>query len=138
MSNVVGLPKRERLIWLCGHCGCSTWYLYSDSLTECAACGNVSDGCEWVTPIEDKPKSPEKDNGASVNIIGVGSVELAKRRVLKVINDRSGELALIAGWTSDGGMKAWSDIETAEQRDWVVRKLHELAASFQDKKFDDA
>lgn len=133
MTNVVNLRAHSRLVFVCGACGCSTFYLYNDHTTECAACGGADNGGEWVTPIEDRTKSPEKDNGSSVNVIGVGSVEFAKRRVLKSISAMSDDLCLVAGWSTDGAMKAWSDYETAAQRDWLARKLRELAASFEAK-----
>jgi hypothetical protein len=127
MSNIIDFQKRERLIWTCGHCGCSTFYLYSDETTECAGCGHASEGGEWVTPLAEEKKSPEKNNAGSINSIAIGSVEFAKRRVLKKINDNSGELAFVASWFEDGGMTSWSGAQTDEQKDWVVRRLQELA-----------
>jgi hypothetical protein len=133
MSNVVDLPKRERLIWTCGHCGCSTFYLYNDQTCECAGCENISDAGEWVTPIESKPRSPEKDNAGSLSVIAIGNVNFAKRNVLKKIAARSDEIALVAGWFEDGSSTSWCGAETEEQRDWAIRKLNELAGFIANK-----
>lgn len=129
MSEVVDFPKPEHLIWTCGHCGCSTFYLYNDGTSECAGCDFVSDGGEWVTPVADGPKHPEKDNAGSISTIAIGNPEFAKRRVLKKINENASELAFIAGWFEEGGMTSWCGAETDEQKAWVVRRLHELAAA---------
>lgn len=96
MSNVVGFPKAERLIFTCGHCTCSSFYLYDDGSCECAGCNFVSDGGEWVTPLRDKPKYPEKDDGNAVNTIAIGSVEFARRRVVKRISDEHQDLAFVS------------------------------------------
>lgn len=132
-GNIVDFRKATRLTWLCGACGCSTWYLYNDSTVECAACDKVSEGSEWVTPIQNEPQNPERDNAGSICVVGVGSVELAKRRVMKVIDNRKGEISFIAAWFDDGGMKSWSGAQTPEQRDWVVEKLRQLADHIAEK-----
>lgn len=131
MGEIVSFGKAERLVWVCGECGCSTFYLYNDTTSECAGCGRVSDGGEWVTPLQDKKQSPEKNNGGCVDVISIGSVDFARRRVLKKIADNPEEIALVARWTEDGDMTSWSAAETPEQRDWAARKLRELAASFE-------
>jgi hypothetical protein len=133
VTNVVDLPKRERLIWICGHCGCSSFYLYSDQTCECAGCGHVSDGGEWVTPIEDKTKSPEKDNAGSISVVAIGSVQFAKARALKAINSRTNEIALVGAWFEDGSSNSWCGAETKDQQELVVRKLRELADHIENK-----
>lgn len=127
MSNVVDLPKRERLIWTCAHCGCSTFYLYNDQTSECAGCEHVSAAGEWVTPILNKPHAPEKDNAGSLSVIAIGSIQFAKRNVVKKINARSDEIAMVAAWFEDGSSTSWAGAETEEQRQWTVRKLNEMA-----------
>jgi hypothetical protein len=127
VNNVVDLPKRERLIWMCGHCGCTSFYLYNDQTSECAGCGFIGEGAEWVTPIEDGPKSPEKDNGGSVSVVAIGSPQFAKARTMKAIHSRSDEIALVGAWFEDGSSKSWCGAETEEQKEWTVRKLRELA-----------
>lgn len=130
MADIVDLHKPERLLWICGACGCSTFYLYNDETTECAACGHMSDGGEWVTPLKDKKQSPEKDDSGATNVISIGTVVFAKRSVLKKLQESSADIVLLAGWREDGSMNSWSGAETAEQRDWAVRKLRELADSY--------
>lgn len=133
MSNVIDLHRRERLIWMCGNCGCSTFYLYSDQTIECAGCEHVSDGGEWVTPIENKAKAPEKDNASSICVIAIGSPQVARLRVLKKINDRAADIALTAAWFDDGAMTSWCGAETEEQKAWAIRKLSELSNSIEQK-----
>lgn len=131
MADIVDLHKPERLMWLCGHCGCTTFRLYNDSTSECAACGSVSDGGEWVTPLADMPKSPEKDNGNSINVIGIGTIDFARRGVLKKITDKIEDVAIVAAWFNDGSMTSWSGAETPSQRDWIIRKLRDLLEHFE-------
>lgn len=125
--SIINFPKPERLIFTCGHCGCSTFYLYDDETIECAGCNFKSNGGEWVTPLQSHSKSPEKDNSGSVDMIAIGSIEFARRRVVKRIMDEQSDLAFVAGWFEEGGMTSWSGAETEEQKDWTVRKLRELA-----------
>ncbi|MGV2135156.1 hypothetical protein GOZ83_19705 [Agrobacterium vitis] len=129
--EVVDFPKPERLIWLCGECQSSTWFLYDDDVCECANCGNVSDASRWVTPIRDAPQAPEETDGGTVIRTFVGSPELAKRRVMKKLADQTGKLAMLISYFEDGSGSHWIAAETVEQRDWTVRKLRELADSIE-------
>ncbi len=130
MGTVVELPKPARLVWLCAECQCATFYLYNDNTCECAGCGFLSGAGEWVTPLQDKPARPEKDDGASINVIQFDSEEYARRRVLKKITDNRDDIRLVAAWFGEGGLSVWCDAQTPEQRDWTVRKLREMADSY--------
>lgn len=129
MGDVIQLHSPERLVYLCGVCGCSTFRLYNDETSECAGCGAISCGGVWVTPLQDAPERPDLDNGDAIDVVAIGSPELAKRRVLKRIEAGASHIALMACWFRDGSMTAWSDIETDEQRQWACRKLADLQKS---------
>ncbi|MDO6966967.1 hypothetical protein [Rhizobium alvei] len=128
-DNVIDLrpEAKERLIYLCVECGCSTFYMYSDGTTECAACNGLDAGGEWVTKLESQPKSPEKTDAGSFSVTCVGSPELARERVVKNINTRKGELALLGGWFEDGSVSLWDGAEDDDQNDWLINKLREAA-----------
>lgn len=127
MAEIVDLKSASRLIWLCGHCGCTTFRLYDDHTAECAGCENISEGSQWVTPIQDKPKDPDKDSGGCVDVIGIGAVSLARRRVLKTISDKADDIAFVVAYFEDGAMSAWTGMETEEQRQWTLDRLRQLS-----------
>ena len=130
MGDVVRL--REKLVWVCGLCDCTTFRLYNDGTVECALCGSVSDDTDgWVESLKDKPvKEGETDEG-TWSVTGIGTVDFARKRVMRMINEweENGKLAVVAAWDLDGDAKMWADIETQEQKDWMVRKVSEFLDS---------
>jgi hypothetical protein len=135
--TVVDFPKRERMIWLC-RCGCSTFYLYDDSTTECAACNLAGDGAEWVKSLADAPRNPDRDDFNSVSIKAIGSVDFAKHSVLKRISNEKDDVRMVAAWFDDGSMTSWCGAETQEQQDWAVEKANDYARNLAVRKMPDA
>lgn len=129
MSNIIDFPKEEepKLIWFCGHCNCSSFFLYNDYTVECAGCGHNSDGGEWVRYLAPSPKAPtEKDNSTAINTIAWGSPEFSRKSVMKHVKDWDANIAMLAVWNHDGAMKSWTDIATQEQKDWCIRHMQDL------------
>lgn len=139
-DNVVELrpEEKETLIYHCGECGSTTFYLLSDGHSECAACNGLDAGGEWVTRLEDDPRSPEKDNGGAFNVKNYGTPIFARERVIKTINQRKDEVALVAAWWSNGGMTLWECAETPEQQAWCVERLREAADNLALRKVEGA
>jgi hypothetical protein len=133
MDNVIPLKKEDtRLVWMCALCNCSSFYLYDDKTIECAGCHHPSeDNGEWVINLPNAPpvETITKDDGNLVNVVAWGSEEFSRRRVLKEVtkwNDDN-RLTAMVGWSEDGGMRSWSSVNNEAQKQWLLRKISELA-----------
>jgi hypothetical protein len=119
MSEIVNFPtKEEPRIWVCA-CGCSSFELMSDNSVHCALCQTVStDNGGWTAP---DTKSEWDGDERVREISGNGDPEFAKR----VVSRRAleSDVTVIVVLKKDGAISAWTDVETAEQRDWVDRQL---------------
>ena len=117
-------PPTERKIWVCS-CGCSTFTLLSDGSVECAMCEEPShdDQGGWTMPgtaTEWSGDAPVRD------IAGNGSIEFAKRLILKRAEAEDAALVVVAD--RDGAIHTWSECETEEQFAWAGRKLDDIKA----------
>lgn len=134
MSDVVKFgPKAPKtpLIWVCT-CGCSTFELLSDNTVRCPVCEIVSPSPDggWYAPETDKMwEGKESDEAPIRDISGNGSVEFARARLRKYATDE--DAMAICVFKEDGAVHTWSMVETAEQLEWLKRKLevaYELTA----------
>lgn len=137
--SVVQFPgEKERLIWTCAECHCSTFYLYSDDTSECASCGLLSgNNGEWVRCLEvEPPETTEKTDAGYTSIINFGSPEIARKRVFKKIEDWGDDIVFINGIHNDGQSTSWYNFETKKQKKWLLRKLKGLIKAIKDQKVD--
>lgn len=109
----------ERYIWVCC-CGCNTFVLRGDSKVECAMCGCLTPTEQggWFAPdtdVEWEGDAPIRD------ISGNGGVEFARRRMTQLSSVDDASAVIIV--RDDGTIHSWSKCETAEQFEWLARKL---------------
>ena len=123
MSNVVPLKPRPQLTWICTHCNCGTFHLFDDGTIKCAGCKTEGDSKgEWVKFLPPPPdEAPARDDGDVVNTLIWAGKDLARRRVLRSIQDWDKDIAILGVWHKDGTMRVWHDCDD----DWAVRKITE-------------
>lgn len=118
-SNVVELhPSKAAYIWLCGKCGCKTWFVRQDGELECPSCENISDAGWLELPAVSAETIVEEPNTTVVNF---ASHEMALRSVL--VHASKSEACLVLVLRRDGHIDSWKDIETDEQREWLRRRI---------------
>lgn len=119
MSNIVEMPRREPLIWVC-KCGCSTFKLYDSDEVECAQCGVISPAeAEWVK--DPTPKNPAAPASIERVIAVASSVEMTLRRLLK---DDPNKLVVLIAIEGSGKTITWADdCDTPERIAWLDRQL---------------
>lgn len=129
-SNKPPEPKEpEQLIWICAHCGCKTFKLYSDGMTECASCEHQgedpADG-EWrrrLAPLPTTPPPAEDPKALSLAITSMESSAAALQRTLRKADaDRT---ALVILMHNDGGVSTWGEVVGPEQEAWFDRRIAE-------------
>ena len=134
MGEVIDLkPKGDDLLWLCS-CSCQTYRIYSDGSIECANCKNrhsdhVGAAGHWVKDVlPEAPETTDETTAGALTVTGLGSEELAVRRVLKHANDwrAAGHLAAVIAYHIDGTGQHWVNITNDEQRDWLARRIEGL------------
>jgi hypothetical protein len=119
MSEVVSLPTRPEVVWVCA-CGCSTFELMGDGAARCATCLSQTDAEQggWHAP----DSAPEWDGDAPVrDIQGNGSVEFARRRLTQLSSADDAVAVIVI--REDGTLHAWSNVETQEQFSWLKRQM---------------
>lgn len=123
MSDNVFVMLRDPNVWVC-NCGCSTFELRSDGTAACAACDTVqdADGAGWSSWTAQSSKSEDE---AFRDIQGNGSVDFARRRVAQMASDDTTTTLIVI--RRDGSLSTWSEVETAEQMEWLRRKLDQAA-----------
>lgn len=125
MGEVIGLKKREPLVWCCLECGCSTFKLYEGGITECASCQRQGrDNGEWINELPE-PEGPARDVLPDSQVISFGSMSpaAALRTMLKRV-DADNMVALIAV-ESNGRVRTWGGINSADRAEWLDRRLSE-------------
>lgn len=141
-DNVVEFPKSDKVIYVC-NCGCQSFRLYPSAAVECANCGSphaVPNAVgEWVKQLPELPPTITGTDGGTMSIKALGSVDFARAMVLRTLNDwaKAGKLGMIAGYHHDGTGKIWTDVTTQSQKDWVLRRLRELADHIEQTKVDE-
>lgn len=119
MSNVVKLEPKK-LVWVCIHCNCTTFYLYNDYNVECAGCHTISEG-EWRNWLPEDPIEAE-DESNSVIVVNLRNSSAALQNILNklVLN----ELVLLLAIYKNGKITGWTaDFETKEQENWLRKRL---------------
>lgn len=125
MSNVVGLPRREPLVWCCTHCGCATFKLYEGGITECASCEvRGADNGEWVRELPE-PEGPVKEVLPDSKVISFGdaSPAAALRSMLQRVD--ADKLVAIIAMETNGRVRTWGGIDTQDRAEWLDRRLAE-------------
>ena len=118
MSNIIPL-KQEPMLWVCV-CGCTTFHALSDGTGECAACNRSHDfdGSGWIPRVDDRVFT---GNDVFRDVQGNGSGEFARRRVADLA--ASDDAVVLVVLRKGGEIHTWSDVETADQVDWVGRRM---------------
>ena len=125
MSNVIGLGKREPLVWCCNACGCSTFKLYEGGITECASCDlQGSDNGEWINELPE-PAGPVKDKLPDCKLISFGdaSPAVALHSMLQRVD--ADELVCIIAMETNGRVRTWGGIDTQDRAEWLDRRMAE-------------
>ena len=129
MAEIVDLGSRRSpepgalAYWRCG-CGCMTYFLRSDGLTECANCLEI-DSAEgfWRLPSKTIPPRPETDEeGPSTNVVNMETPEAALTHLLDWID--LGQISAVVVLENSGAVRTWGpDLITRELRGWLRRQL---------------
>ena len=122
MGEVVSLKTTEPLVWVC-HCGCSTFRFFSNGAQECASCGTVSDGGEWMAEKPEAPVVPRETERETRVISFAGSPQQAMREMLRKGRDEN-ILALVA-IGEDSRIRTWGGVDTKKRSAWLGRRLKE-------------
>lgn len=123
-------PDRNKLMLLCD-CGCETFNLIANGNMECAYCDKVVDekSDRWIErmPVPTHA-SPVEDSDDFVRNSYLRTSTFARKKIAKNISHWSdtNQVAMMLGYNNDGRGHLWVDIETEEQREWVMRKLMSL------------
>jgi hypothetical protein len=127
-------PKEpeERLIYVCS-CGCRTFNLYADGNIVCSYCdGELGPGAGdpegWRRCLQPPPPVVEKDDGGTLNEHQLPDSTLARRSVMKKINQwaDSGNLVMVYAYHENGAGSGWMDISSDEQKEWMLDKLQDV------------
>jgi hypothetical protein len=127
-DNIIQFPKPDEIVFVCG-CGCMSFFVNANDTLECCNCHDIKNSSppdgEWRKWLPDIPDNVTEDTGGKMVVRAIGSAEIARRQTLKHIQDwsTSGNLGMVSAYATDGTGKHWFDIETDEQRQWVLRKL---------------
>lgn len=122
MAEIISL-KPEPMLWICA-CGCSTFEILSDGSANCAACCSPHDvdGAGWSSWVA---MSDKNEDSTFRDVQGNGSVEFARRRVAQMATDDTAAVVVVA--RRDGSVSTWSEVETADQAQWVRERLTQAA-----------
>lgn len=135
-----GTPTEE-LIYVCTNCQCRTWYLKANGGISCSSCDNSIHPDEddmgiegWRRVIDTAPTDPETiagldDDKGTINNHNHGTVSFARRNITRqIVNaEKNDELMFAGAYKKDGYGFWWSGANDAEDRDWVVGKMREMA-----------
>lgn len=123
---------QERLIYVCT-CGCRTFNMFADGNIICSYCdrelgpdeGN-QDGWRKCLPVP--PPVVEQDDGGTVNEHMLPDETLARRSVMKRVNEWSDSkgLVFVYAYHDNGAGTGWMEIETEHQKQWMIDKLQDV------------
>lgn len=129
-DNVIPFKPADPLIWVC-RCGCQSWRLQSDGQIECCNCLNIS--CDhhgdWITHLPE-PVPTDQTTAGTLIVKAMGNAGFARNGVVRTIEQlhKDDKISLLSVYDTDGYGKHWTNIETQEDKDFCLRKLHELIA----------
>lgn len=128
----------EKCVFICGACECRTFNLFDDGTIACAYCeeelrpyegGGATQG-QWRTCLPPVPqdRSQLETEAGTVNVNHLGDTSLARRHVVKKLNDwnKDDQLAMIVGYAKNAASHGWFGIESEEQRGWMLEKIDSL------------
>ena len=120
MSNVVTIHE-EPMLWVC-NCGCTTFHALSDGTGECAACNSPHDfdGSGWIARTDGRVYT---GNDIFRDVQGNGSIEFVRRRVADLA--AGDDVVALVVLRNGGEIHTWSDVETADQVDWLDRRMND-------------
>ncbi len=125
----------ERMVYVCSNCSCRSYNLFADGSIACSYCelilspGDVgSEYGDWLkctdgAAVKDKddfdPKPFDQHHFADCS--------LARRQITKKIMGwaDSEQLEFITAFNTDGSATSWHNIETEEQRQWILDRMME-------------
>lgn len=133
MGDIHEIRRPPPRIWVCD-CGCSTFELWADGSSKCAACGSNHEGhgSGWLERSQDR-ESRHSDGDTFTDVQGNGSEEFARRRVARMAADDDAALVVLA--RNDGSVSVWSKAETKAQTKWARQRL-KIAAKLVRRKVD--
>lgn len=139
-DNVVPfLPRRENddsdMLWVCGECSCSTFYLRRDGAAECAACRNVSDGSYWLRDKDEADVLDDTPEGKPpvTRLTNVRTDAAARKRVVSMVGEKTFAVIVIQ---HDGTLSWWQSeaLETPEQIEWFEGRMRQATQVVKDMK----
>lgn len=124
MGEVVGFKSPEELIWVCSHCKCTTFCLYSSGEIQCASCGvrDVGEG-QWARELPEPVGEPTETSYHDRNITSLGSPQTALKHMMQHVNVDTLE-ALVA-IESNSRVRTWGGYfsDDPDKRKWIRRQL---------------
>lgn len=116
MGEVVGLKPRDRYVWACGDCGCTTFELFTDGDKVCANCGNAGDAGQWIDQLPD-PVGEIVQTNTHTKVIYIPEAKSTLQQMMRKI-DEDRVMALIAIETN-GQVRTWGGITEADKIEWL-------------------
>jgi uncharacterized Zn finger protein (UPF0148 family) len=128
-NNVIPLTQPDKLILLCNECKCPTFNLVANGTMECAYCNAVVHP-ETSTKWAERVPAPTQDIGEPEKVSNnvMGNATYARKRVMRELNKwaDTATMVLVIGYSVDGYGHSWLDIDTEEQREWILKKIDDL------------
>lgn len=137
-NNSKATPKEDetQFVAVCLECRCRTFNCFADGTIKCSFCdtplhvGNHNDE-QWRRVIPGLPADTsniEDESSRTVTKNDMPDASMARRRTIKSLSDwsTSGHLCFVGGYNLSGEGRYWLDINTEEQRQWVLEKLAEM------------
>lgn len=124
-DNVVHLPRRDEgeLVWACD-CGSTTHYHHADGRVTCGSCDVEASGASgsWRARLPEEPIDPRPLDHDNFKVTDFTGPDVFLKRQIKTSEGRPMAAAIIV--FHDGSFSTWqADIETDEQKAWLLRKL---------------
>jgi len=127
MSDVISFPSKAapEALWVCG-CGCCSFALRGGGGLTCSACGNDItdlDAGGWFVPPS--PGPVWGGNTPVTHITGNGSRAFSRRRMTSFADEE--DVAAIILVRESGQIHTWTDVDNAEDAQWLQERLKDAA-----------
>lgn len=123
--SVVEFKKPEPLIWTCGDCGGSTWYLLSNGDIQCSCCHKLStyEPEHWMR----MPETPEEPETATVHENTSSTVDLQLEHFKRNFRPQDDDFGIILKGNGFVHTFSPSGDMTKEQKKWAKEQLKTAA-----------